>query len=209
MPYRTGDNVDFYGWFTQNKLGASASLVGSPVIANIYDPAGNQIRVGTADRVHDGLYKFTLSSPAPGTPGTYLSVFRAPGTALDYRDSPGFAEVGVGGWDNIHRLDMHLSSVNQNLNIVGGNVSAILNNGVSVDAGAVADALLDLADGIEEGLTLRETMRLIVAILAGKADVSTGQSTVTYKRKDGTTAAITITFDADGNRSTVNYQDLD
>jgi hypothetical protein len=64
---------------------------------------------------------------------------------------------------------------------------------------SVAEALLDLADGVETSLTLRQAQRLFAAVLCGKAAESAG--TVTFKRRDGTTVAVTVVHDTSGNRS--------
>lgn len=70
-------------------------------------------------------------------------------------------------------------------------------------ANANADALLDRADAIETGLTLRGAMRLQSAALAGK--VSGAQTTTEVFRNAvaDSKARLTFTVDADGNRSNV------
>ena len=78
-----------------------------------------------------------------------------------------------------------------------------------VDTAYVSDVptnLLDLANGVETGITLRQAMRLFTAILAGKATDSAG--TYTLKRQDGTTTAVTIIHDAVGNRSAITIGSL-
>lgn len=63
-----------------------------------------------------------------------------------------------------------------------------------------ATALLDLADGVETGVTFRQSQRAMAAVLCGKiADAGTG--TETYKSIGGTTTRVTGTIDASGNRS--------
>lgn len=65
------------------------------------------------------------------------------------------------------------------------------------DLDALADAFLDRADGVEPGETLRQALRIMRAVLAGNA---TGNGT-SFKRKDGTTTAISVDHDSSGNRS--------
>lgn len=62
---------------------------------------------------------------------------------------------------------------------------------------------LDTADAIEAGETLRNVLRMIRAVLAGVA-TRTGATTITtvFKRKDGTTPALTVEHDQIGNRTT-------
>jgi hypothetical protein len=72
------------------------------------------------------------------------------------------------------------------------------------DANANADALLDRANGIETGWTLRQALRIVLAALGGKLS---GAATNTALIRDVTDAKtrITATVDADGNRSAVSY----
>jgi hypothetical protein len=69
-------------------------------------------------------------------------------------------------------------------------------------ANAGADALLDRANGIETGLTLRGAMRLIAASSAGKLS-GAATSTVTIRNIGDSKDRITATVDADGNRAAV------
>ena len=78
-------------------------------------------------------------------------------------------------------------------------------------ANSEANALLDLADGIETGETLRQNLRLIRAILIGLLNRTAGTSqtgTAEFLRKDGTTVAATTVYD-DGERTGVTIGDLD
>jgi len=74
---------------------------------------------------------------------------------------------------------------------------------LAADIAGVPTALLDLANGVETGLTLRQAMRLIAAAEAGQIS---GAATTTIVIKaagvPGTTR-ITATVDADGNRSSL------
>lgn len=64
---------------------------------------------------------------------------------------------------------------------------------------ATADALLDRANGIETGYTLRGVLRLLGAALAGKTTTSTG--TTTFRNLPDTKTRITTTISG-GNRTT-------
>ncbi len=67
----------------------------------------------------------------------------------------------------------------------------------------IANGLLDLADSIETGLTLRNSTRLIAAACAGKAS---GLATTTAVYRNAVADSkdrITATVDASGNRSSV------
>lgn len=63
-----------------------------------------------------------------------------------------------------------------------------------------ADALLDLADGVETGLTVRGALRLALAALAGKLS-GAGTSTEVFRNAVGDSKdRITATVDGSGNR---------
>jgi hypothetical protein len=66
-------------------------------------------------------------------------------------------------------------------------------------ANANADALLDRTAGVETGLTLRQAMRLMAAVLFGKSSNGGG----TYRDTNDTKARITATLDTDGNRTAI------
>lgn len=65
-----------------------------------------------------------------------------------------------------------------------------------------AAALMDLANGIETGLTPRQAMRLMVAALAGKLS-GAATTTITIRNVGDSKDRITATVDADGNRTAV------
>ena len=68
---------------------------------------------------------------------------------------------------------------------------------------AVATALLDLANGVETGITTRQALRATLAALAGKV---TGMDTnaPVFRAGDDSKDRITATTDANGNRSAVS-----
>lgn len=65
-----------------------------------------------------------------------------------------------------------------------------------------ADALLDRADGVETSRTLRQSVRLMLAALCGKAS-GLATTTAVYRDTNDTKARITATVDENGNRSAV------
>lgn len=67
---------------------------------------------------------------------------------------------------------------------------------------ALPTALLDAADGVESGLTLRQFARLTAAVLFGKASGMTS-TTAVFRDIGDTKDRITATVDADGNRTNV------
>lgn len=68
----------------------------------------------------------------------------------------------------------------------------------------VADAILDAINSIEQGVTLREATRLILAAVAGKASIS--GNTITFRNAVADdTDRIVATTTADGERTAVTY----
>lgn len=62
------------------------------------------------------------------------------------------------------------------------------------------------ASTVDGTLTELQAKRLILAVLAGKASVGTG--TVAFKRADGTTTALTVEHDQNGNRTVITLGSL-
>ncbi|MCD4728203.1 MAG: hypothetical protein K8R46_11105 [Pirellulales bacterium] len=73
-----------------------------------------------------------------------------------------------------------------------------------LDADNVTDALLDQDDGIETDMTVRQAMRVMAAVLAGKVS-GAGSGLETFKALDGSTTRVQVTTDAAGNRTNVSY----
>lgn len=65
-----------------------------------------------------------------------------------------------------------------------------------------ADALLDRAAGVETNRTVRQAMRVMLGVLAGKAS-GLATTSVVYRDTNDTLDRVSATVDADGNRSSV------
>jgi hypothetical protein len=65
-----------------------------------------------------------------------------------------------------------------------------------------ADALLDRAAGVETGFTLRQAMRILLAVLAGKAS-GLNTTTATFRDMADSKDRVSAMIDTDGNRSAV------
>jgi hypothetical protein len=104
-----------------------------------------------------------------------------------------------------------LASVSSALTSLSGRIPAALVSG-RIDANVgdlagsalltLADSILDRAGGVEVGFTLRESLRLILAALAGKLS-GAATTTVTIRAANDLKPRITATVDADGNRSSL------
>jgi hypothetical protein len=72
----------------------------------------------------------------------------------------------------------------------------------SGERSTLSAALLDLANGVETGVTLRQFARAVMAAVAGKSD-GLATATAHYRDQADSKNRITATCDADGNRSAV------
>lgn len=91
----------------------------------------------------------------------------------------------------------NLTTVNNNVTAVGSAVAALP---VPPTAAAIATAVLTTADGVETSITLQGALRLLLAVMTGQATAASATQ-IAFKRADGTTTALTVTHDEDGNRT--------
>jgi hypothetical protein len=89
---------------------------------------------------------------------------------------------------------------------VNGNIAGnLLGTLTATERTAIANSLLDQANGIETGITMRNALKLMVAALAGELSGG-GTTTITIKAaNDNATTRITATVDASGNRSAITF----
>ncbi len=66
-----------------------------------------------------------------------------------------------------------------------------------------AAALLDLANGVETGVTPRQALRAISAMLGGLISGATSGTVVVKAINNAGTTRLTIEADADGNRTSI------
>jgi hypothetical protein len=66
------------------------------------------------------------------------------------------------------------------------------------------EALLDYPNGVEAGKTIRQTLQIMAAILAGKVS-GAGSGTETFRSLDDSADRVVVTADASGNRTAVEY----
>jgi len=67
---------------------------------------------------------------------------------------------------------------------------------------SVATALLDLADAVETGITTRQALRAMLAVLAGKVS-GMESNDPTFRSADDSANRVSATTDSSGNRSAV------
>lgn len=71
-----------------------------------------------------------------------------------------------------------------------------------IASGPLPYNLLDVADGVEAGMTLRQSMRAMTAAMAGIV-LGAGSATVKFRDQADTKNRITATVDGNGNRSSI------
>ena len=99
-------------------------------------------------------------------------------------------------------IEIELDAINyQDANAAGLTAIGTL---TTSERNAAADALLDRANSIETGKTLRQALKIIAAILAGKVS-GAGTNTEIFRAIDDSAARATVTADASGNRSEIAY----
>jgi hypothetical protein len=79
----------------------------------------------------------------------------------------------------------------------------VADNAETQSVGMDADALLDHANAVD-GKTLRQSLRIMAAMLAGKVS-GAGSGTERFNGLDGSTPRVEVATDAAGNRLNVTY----
>jgi hypothetical protein len=73
-----------------------------------------------------------------------------------------------------------------------------------LDANVAANAVLDQSNGIESGVTPRQALRVMAAVLAGKVS-GAGSGVESFVGMDGATTRVQVYTDSSGNRTYVTY----
>lgn len=115
-----------------------------------------------------------------------------------------FTPNGVGAWDLVVRHATYNArgweetyDVSTDGPLPAGAAMAL----TSSERDSVAAALLDLANGVESGYTLRQALRLVAAVLCGKA--SGGPNGTIFRSMDDSANRVSSTSDSNGNRTAV------
>lgn len=139
--------------------------------------------------------------------GSATAITLATQTVTGAFSSGGFVEVDATNMPGVYRLDIpdavFASGVDHAIVIVHG-ASGMSPVPMEYDLTTWTDAataLLDLLDGIESGVTLRQGIRAILAAAAGRATI--GATSAVYRNVNNTKDVITATVDASGQRSSV------
>lgn len=197
-------DIIFAAGFVASGVGATGLTVTVDVWrVAVADLAKSEIvTAGSATEIGDGVYAYRVASADLQT-YYYYAIFKTAGTAdvkhlfgaqLDFSGNTGdtYAIVNSGTYGN--------SALNTKLGTpAGASVSADID--ALPTANENADALLDRTSGIETSFTLRQALRLILAMAAGKVSIS--GATVTIRDVNDSKNRIVATTDADGQRTDV------
>lgn len=207
-----------------------SAFTGSVTVEVTLD-AGTQATgsVGSGACTHEGTGYHTYAPAQAETNGdlaafTFHGTGAVPATVQIYTSFPQSVDNATNialiktSTDEIGTAGAGLTNINlpnQTMDIVGnitgnlsGSVGSVGANGISAaslaaDAGTeLATALLDLANGVETGTTVRQALKILGAALAGKVS-GAGTTTITFRNMGDASDVIVATVDADGNRSAV------
>jgi hypothetical protein len=153
-----------------------------------------------------GISGLPLAYRVVGADGSTL-VARTTTGVTEYPAGSGLYTVTVPGWDQawLGRVIWDDGTYFAAAGVDGTTLRNILGYLVS-QAGDVAAAneMIAGADAIETGVSLRQAVQRMNAVLAGKV-LGAGTGTEEFLAPDGTTVRVRVTTDASGNRLTVVF----
>jgi len=170
---------------------AEVSLSAGIVAADATKISGDAAAADNLEALLDGTGGITLQGDLSGSVGSVLGGLNTTAGAVTTLDGLN-TELGA--------LDAKVDAILADTGTTGVTLSAATLN-------AIADALLDRADGVEpaasgEQRTVRESLRLILSATAGKLSGAEG-NTITIRDANDTKNRITATVDNHGNRTSV------
>ena len=152
-----------------------------------------------------GAYQSGLTPLQPTVSGRTLDVSATGEAGVDW-GNVGSPTTTVGLTGTTISTSQVAASVTGAVGSVTGNVGGnILGTLSTTERDAIAAALLDLAAGVETGLTVRQAFRIIAAATAGKLSGGGTATEVFRNAVADAKARITATVDASGNRSAITY----
>lgn len=161
----------------------------------------------TLTHEENGYYEVTLDATDTNTVGLLRLAVNEAGALPIWEDfmvlPANVYDSLIGGSDT---LDVQVTGMGAGVVTAAAiDTDALTATGLAASAAnEIADAALDRADAIETGLTLRQALRLIAAVLAGKVSGG-GTSTVTVRNAvaDTKDRIVATTPDANGNRTAI------
>lgn len=145
-----------------------------------------------ATHMENGHYSVPLDTTDTDTLGRLRVAVNESGALPVWQD---FMVVPANVWDSMFgadKLQVHADEITNNL----------------ITAAAIAaDAVDEIHDEVVEGtITLRQAMRLMLAVLTGKSSGG-GTTTIVFRDIGDTKNRISATVDSDGNRTAVGTRD--
>ncbi len=193
--------VSFFLRLSADGVSPALGLTGQPQIST-NGAAWNDTGIAVLTEVGNGEYFADLTSAAVANAGDKIKTrFQdVNGVCIETRGDT-FLVVAC---DFYNAVNLGLSGL-ANLD-VAVSTRAVAGDAMTLTSGertAVANALLDLAAGVETGLTLRQAQRLALAALAGKISGAAGATVTIRNAVADTVDRIVATVDSSGNRSAI------
>lgn len=210
----TGNGIKGQGGDTSG-YGLECTSVNSSAIHAAPTTSGHGFEITAAGTNKDAI-KLTPGSGGYGINGTALSVVTVTGNVNgnvggNVTGSVGSVTGNVGG-----NVVGSVASVAGAVGSVTGSVGSISTGGITsssfaassitaaslaTDAGTeLATALLDLSDGVETSITVRQAIRAMASMLVGTVSGG-GTGTEVFKSIGGSTTRVTATVESDGDRT--------
>jgi hypothetical protein len=138
----------------------------------------------------------------PTIPANWLTAAGLAGDAVTEIQSGLATQASVDIIDDF--LDTEVAAIKAKTDLIPASPAAV-GSAMTLTSGerdSIAAALLDLANGVETGITVRQVQRALLAMLAGVV-TGAGSGTEVFKNPGGGTTRVTVTVDGSGNRSAI------
>lgn len=188
-------------------LGATISVAGAGTTGSVNlagGKNGESAIVGTGDITNAGLgLIISLLGSLTGSV-TVSAAMVALGSIVGAVTASGTIDsASATGKGNVSKALTGTSELTDALLLAEGSLSGdIIVSGELLTTTNVAQSILDAINGVEDGLTVREALRLISAALAGKVS-GAGGTTVTIRDVADSKDRIVATVDSNGNRTAI------
>jgi len=167
------------GYVKRNGLGVALTVDENVTTEGTYEAptTAGQVRIGTPANMPTGFYEFHFHN--------------------DLFTTADWVTMGFTGATDMATLTLEIQLTSFDLNTTSPAVTL-----TSAERDSIAAALLDLANGVETGVTLRQSERLKLSSLVGKLSGAT-TTTVSIRDTGDAKNRIVATVDANGNRTAV------
>lgn len=172
------------------------AVTGSPYISkNGTSPSPTTNTIVEVDATNmPGLYYIELTTVEADTFGTVLLSFKVPATAR----WDGNAHIVAFDPYDANGLGLTYVDAAVSSRAIPGDAMAL----TTAERPTLINALFDLTDGVEVGFTLRQTLRLIAAVLCGRT--TGGPASTIFRNMQNTANRVVTQADSDGNRNTIS-----